>query len=139
MTEAQGYAEEIRRQLYWAKENGFPIAWSWGMNKFVCSGDPLLLDMENGSIFEREARAWLGFNVSGRIHKGLVYVILTGSDDYTILLVVKRRKKMPNMNCVQFRSYYEVVSETEGIYCDELARTVDRLVETPEKVLQQNG
>lgn len=146
MTQAQTYAQEIQKQLYWTKVNGIPIAWSWGIprNSYVCGDGMLDLALENAPNFERNTRAWLRFNVSGRIHKGLVYVILTGSDDYTILLVKMKRRKVapaaPYVGASVFVTYAELVSETEGIYCDELASVVDRLVETPEKkAAEQEG
>lgn len=129
MSTASQYAQEIKDQLYWVKHNGLPIAWSWGPNKWVFGEGKLELSLD-GEKFERKSRVWLRFNVSGRIFKGLVYVILTGMDDYTICLVKQKRKKN---EFGLFDISYTLVDERGGILADELAWSVDRLVETKSK------
>lgn len=114
------YATEIRKQL---NLMGWQVVGSWGACEWLCGGE--YVPIRNERKFS--ARAWLRFKVNGRIFKGLVYVVLTGRDDYTIVLVKPhRRTKLRG-------AWDEIVSVTEGIYCDELAEKVDRLVETPEK------
>ncbi len=119
-------AEEIIAQLKW---KGPFVFMSWGASKFTYGTD-LFIPLEDDKRYEQPCRVFIQFHVNGAIHKGYVYVVLTGADDYTIILVKERRKKVfPESKRSPMQIFYEMVSITEGIYCDELADTVDRLVE----------
>lgn len=60
----------------------------------------------------------LSLTVNGALHKGKVYVSLNeGADLYEIRLLNKDRA---------------VISELTGIYCDQLGRAIDGLIERPQ-------
>ena len=128
--ETQAYCKEILAQLNWM---GRPIVMSWGAHDWTDMGSTLHINtMVDGKPETRSipCRACLRFKVQGRVHKGFVYVVLTGSDDYTIILTQQKRRSKGN----NWWAHEIVVSETPMIYCDNLAEVVDRLVETPAKV-----
>lgn len=95
-------AETINQQLNWA---GLPVRWSWGIHALKA------LPPKDGM------RGGLQFAVNGAKHKGHVRVWLTGGDDYTIELGT-------------LRGSFNVSYSVDGIYCDELATTIDGMVET---------
>ena len=126
MSETQEYCKTILSQLKW---KGLAVLMSWGAHRFTNMGNKVEKKKKKEDGYDAmtlSGRACLRFNVQGALHKGLVYVLLTGVDDYTIVLT--RPKRCSKNNPV---AYEEIVKEVEGIYCDELADTVDRLVETP--------
>jgi len=131
--ETQAYCKEIRAQLSW---KGWNVVGSWGAHGWTDMGSTLHINTPiDGKPDTRSipCRACLRFKVQGRVHKGFVYVVLTGSADYTIILTQQKRRCAGN----NWWAHEIVVSETPMIYCDELAETVDRLVETPAKVREE--
>jgi len=134
MSQAATYANEIRKQLYWGKErSGFPMAGTWGPTGWTCGDKELPLVDENGQPIKRIGRAWLRFAVTGLKFQGHVYVLLTGADDYTVLLVKNKRKKnkahSEMMGRAVYDTYTEIVEEIEGIYCDQLSETIHYRIE----------
>lgn len=135
MSEAVQYANEIRKQLDWGvnPQNGTPMRWCWGAHGWLCGDKTIPLMDEKGQPILRPCRAWLRFSVTGLKFQGLVYVILTGGDDYTILLVKNKRKKNKEhsemMGRATFDTYTEIQQEVEGIYCDQLAETIHYMIE----------
>lgn len=132
--QALEYANEIRTQLRWGRNpnNGTPMLWSWGAHGWTCSGEKLVLNTGGGTV-ERVGRAWLRFSVTGLKFRGLVYVILTGGDDYTILLVKNKRRLNKELTEVfgrkQYDTFAEIQKEVEDIYCDRLSETIHYLIE----------
>ena len=120
MSHTHAYCQEIIRQL---KGKGLWVFGSWGSRSFVDMGEVFDIPTDDqGSVRTIKCRACLRFRVSGRLHTGLVYVVLTGADDYTIIIAKDKRGLMP---------YAKITKELNGIYCDQLVDVVDRLVETP--------
>jgi len=111
MKEHMAIATEIQRQLNW---EGKAVVWSWGAREYMA--------MPETKRFGDYMLAGLKFRVSGRLFKGNVIVWLTAADTYTVELGNFSRKKME----------FVTKKKVENVYCDELAYTVDRLVETPE-------
>lgn len=113
------WAEDIFSQLKWGKDrrSGFPKYWSWGITSRLFSAEPLNLLMDGDKPTEYKGKVWILFTVNGLIHSGYVYVVLTGADDYTVLIVKGKG------------SDQRIVKELEGIYCDELSSTIHREIE----------
>ena len=103
----QSICNEAYRQLFWSID--MPTFWSWGVSKQECTW---YKDMPT-----------LAIRVSGLIHKGWVYISLNeGKDVYEIRLATTGK---------------EIVATYEDVFCDELGATVDRLVEKPIEMTQE--
>ena len=85
------------------KEDGIymnTITGSWGIRQFVNYSNKLLR-----------------FTVSGKLHKGFVYIALDYSDTFDVYLTAKNHK---------------LVTTFEGIYLDNLVEVIDHAVESGE-------
>lgn len=138
MSRAQEVAVTIRRQIFHGSGNRVSIAFCWGVpvKSFLC-GEELELHLgcddqglTKGSI-KRRSLGWLRFDVNGRLFTGMVYVVLTPSDEYNILLVERKSKMIVREGVEMLTNYCELKSETDGIQASELVRVIDELVETP--------
>ena len=74
------------------------IVWSWGAHKWTIHKDYALQ-----------------FTVSGRLHKGYVYVTLHASDTFTIYLTSNRGN---------------IKDQIDNVYIDQLIDVLDRAIET---------
>lgn len=74
------------------------IVWSWGAHKWTIHKDYALQ-----------------FTVSGRLHKGHVYVTLHASDTFTIYLTSNRGN---------------IKHQIDNVYIDQLIDVLDRAIET---------
>lgn len=96
-------ASTINSQLNWA---GLPVRWSWGIHA--------LQSLPKVNRFAGGLQA----KVNGAKFKGTLRIYLTYGDDYTIQLGSV------------YRGAFRMKQEVQGIYCYELATTVDALIET---------
>jgi hypothetical protein len=86
--------DEIFRYVRSAGNGGFPLSWSWGLEK------PCI-------VIKNKA---LRFRVHGHHHKGLVYIVLAGSDTFTIFYTTIQDK---------------IVKIAEDVYIDQLIEVLD--------------
>lgn len=94
-------AKTIWQQLFWSVT--LQTVWSWGVSKKYYT---LYNNMPT-----------LMLKVSGLVHKGWVYISLNeGKDLYEVRLMKTKQK------CVR---------TLEDVFCDQLGRTIDELIEKP--------
>lgn len=76
----------------------------------------------------RKCDVYIRFKVNGLKFKGFVYVLLDYSDTYRVLLVKSSMRRPKGQITPVIKN--KVVFEAENIYCDQLAKFIDDLVET---------
>lgn len=119
----QQIAQTILQQI--RATAGFFVYGSWGIDrKSFVAGDKfsILLNSETGEVESRDSLGYLRFKVSGRLHKGLVFVLLMSDDTYTVITLKTRSKG------AIFTS--KIVQEIPNVYWNELSSTIDEMIET---------
>lgn len=113
---AKEIATTIRDQI---AAPGVQIMWSWGAKEFVALPEVKQLD-------GRLQLGGLQFRVNGRLFKGIVMVSLMGNDTYTVRF------------CKMYKGRLNCKKVYEEVFCDQLTEIIDRFVETPLALPDEN-
>lgn len=104
----QQVAETIYDQIKWG---GFDVFCSWGISKKM--------------ILELDGKSGLAIKVNGLLHKGWVIILLNeGSDTYEVYTS-------------KYQKFENAELKEEIVYCDELWRVIDTIVETGNMTLEE--